>query len=296
MNQPITTALRLARHPVNDLERYELGSTLIPHLQPGENVDTGALRVLADRVEWLEKEAEQCRVMLHDVAAGRVDSRVKQENDVAQADNRMLLDQVDKLRAERVRLCSMLDQCQSSNRSLAGQVARLTAEAEEMQSVMREAVGRVCCINGDISELRLALREARAENGRQAATIAAMMAGVARVVTIHTGKGDNALFRDWMESQPFSSGHEFRPDAWVFSGEQSAPPLRLEVGKTYVRRDGGQETINFHDDRGMFFPSAPFKAASGKLYYADGLCRPGHWSHADLVALAPTIDPASPHP
>jgi hypothetical protein len=45
--RPIDIALELARHPINDLERVEIGQGLIPHLEPGENVDTGALRILA---------------------------------------------------------------------------------------------------------------------------------------------------------------------------------------------------------------------------------------------------------
>lgn len=57
MNTPLQIALRLARHPVNDLERVELGQQILPHLRHGENVDAGALRILADRVESLERVA-----------------------------------------------------------------------------------------------------------------------------------------------------------------------------------------------------------------------------------------------
>lgn len=148
------------------------------------------------------------------------------------------------------RLRSTLDAYKESCRSLEGKVATLTAEAEGMQSVMREAVGRVCCINGDIAELRLALREARAENGRQAAVIAAMRAD---------GK-----------------------------------PLRLEVGKTYVRRDGLIDaiisTIDSADEDFNYI------SQSGKSYRENGryCVMDGH--PADLVAEAPAIDPASPHP
>lgn len=50
MNHPVTTAIRLARLPSNGIERHVVATNLIPHLRPGENVDTGALRVLADEV------------------------------------------------------------------------------------------------------------------------------------------------------------------------------------------------------------------------------------------------------
>jgi len=46
--RPIDIAIRLAKHPRNDLERVEIGQELAQHLEPGENVDTGALRILSD--------------------------------------------------------------------------------------------------------------------------------------------------------------------------------------------------------------------------------------------------------
>ena len=47
---PIQIALKLAKHPICDLERLEIGQSLIPYLRKGENIDTGALRILADAI------------------------------------------------------------------------------------------------------------------------------------------------------------------------------------------------------------------------------------------------------
>ena len=47
-DRPIDLAMQLARHKANDLERGEIGKSLVPHLEVGENIDTGALRILAD--------------------------------------------------------------------------------------------------------------------------------------------------------------------------------------------------------------------------------------------------------
>lgn len=44
---PWQIADRLARHPINDLERPEIGQELLPHVQAGETYDTAALRTLA---------------------------------------------------------------------------------------------------------------------------------------------------------------------------------------------------------------------------------------------------------
>jgi uncharacterized protein (UPF0335 family) len=172
VNQPLATALRLARHPVNDLERLQIGGEIIPSLLPGENVDTGALRILADRVEWLERECEECRVQLHDVAAGRVDSRVRQERDTAQADTRALLDQVAKLTAERDTLHARVSRAEERANSAGLQSMALTKE----------------------------LAEARAENGRQAATIAAMRSTF-RIESTATDREDRSFFRAWMEAK-----------------------------------------------------------------------------------------------
>ena len=46
-DRPINLAMQLARHKANDLERKEIGKSLVPHLKVGENIDTGALRILA---------------------------------------------------------------------------------------------------------------------------------------------------------------------------------------------------------------------------------------------------------
>jgi hypothetical protein len=124
--------------------------------------------------------------------------------------------------------------------------------------------------------------ELRAENGRQAATIAALRGvGKVRIETPHTGRDDKALFRDWMESQPTDV---LKPE-----------PLRLEVGKTYVRRDGGLDRVVANEDAHQTIEFR-FIADSFNTYREDGrFC--GTAGHpADLVALAPTIDPASPHP
>ena len=43
----IAIALDLAARPENDLERVKIGQNLIPFLRQGENIDTGALRILA---------------------------------------------------------------------------------------------------------------------------------------------------------------------------------------------------------------------------------------------------------
>ena len=57
----IDIAIRLAKHPVNDLERVEIGQELIPFLEPGENVDTGALRILAEALDQVT-EMHLCEV------------------------------------------------------------------------------------------------------------------------------------------------------------------------------------------------------------------------------------------
>lgn len=210
MNPPLTTALRLARLPANGVERHVVATSLIPHLRPAENVDTGALRILADRVEWLEGEAEQCRVMLHDVAAGRVDSRVRQERDA--------------LSAAVVRIQSTLDAYKASGRMLEENVQRLTAERDplsdeamlddvlaenaRLQSELDATSQSRAVFMMELDALRLAIREARAENGRQAAVIAAMQL---RVETPHTGRDNRHHFRDWMEGDSPQSHPNHRP-------------------------------------------------------------------------------------
>lgn len=47
---PVHLSMMLAGHPANDLERLEIGQQLAPFLKPGENIDTGALRILADSI------------------------------------------------------------------------------------------------------------------------------------------------------------------------------------------------------------------------------------------------------
>ena len=48
---PVAISLLLADHPVCDLERLEIGQALIPHLRKGENIDTGALRILGNLIK-----------------------------------------------------------------------------------------------------------------------------------------------------------------------------------------------------------------------------------------------------
>lgn len=53
MNEKRTSleiAMEMARHPVNNIERYVVAAEMLPHLRKDENVDTAALRVLADAV------------------------------------------------------------------------------------------------------------------------------------------------------------------------------------------------------------------------------------------------------
>lgn len=66
---PTQIAIQLANHPLNDLERVEIGQQLIPHILPGENVDTCALRLLAEEVETY-------RQMMHDVVSGKIPSKI----------------------------------------------------------------------------------------------------------------------------------------------------------------------------------------------------------------------------
>lgn len=132
MNPPLTTALRLARHPVNDIDRLNLGFVMIPHLQPGENVDTGALRVLADEVERL-------RVLLDGLGTGKLDSPLKVERDglaaqlqacrvdlasaIQTAADRFI--DVKRLTGQVTRLCSTVDAYKASGRALEKQVAEM---------------------------------------------------------------------------------------------------------------------------------------------------------------------------
>ncbi len=48
---PVAISLLLADHPICDLERLEIGQALIPHLRKGENIDTGALRILGNVIK-----------------------------------------------------------------------------------------------------------------------------------------------------------------------------------------------------------------------------------------------------
>jgi hypothetical protein len=79
---PWGCAVKLARHPTHDLEWLELGQELLPYLQERENFSDGALRILADRVEWLEHQWEESKELLHAVARGDVDSRLRQDRDM----------------------------------------------------------------------------------------------------------------------------------------------------------------------------------------------------------------------
>jgi hypothetical protein len=79
---PWSVAIQLARHPIRDSDWYELGQELLPYLQPNENFVEGALRILADRVEWLSQQWEESKELLHAVARGDVDSRLREERDM----------------------------------------------------------------------------------------------------------------------------------------------------------------------------------------------------------------------
>lgn len=100
MNQPITAALRLARQPENDILRVAIASYMVPHLRPGENVDTGALRVLADEVE---------RLLAADPAFGmaaQTIERILAERDAYARDFRAVSDALRERTAERDALLS----------------------------------------------------------------------------------------------------------------------------------------------------------------------------------------------
>lgn len=47
----IEVAMDMARNPVNNIERYVVAAEMLPHIRKYENVDTAALRVLADAVK-----------------------------------------------------------------------------------------------------------------------------------------------------------------------------------------------------------------------------------------------------
>jgi hypothetical protein len=51
---PASIAQKIAAHPIEDYTRARLRVQLVEHLNPGEKVDDGALRILADRVASLE--------------------------------------------------------------------------------------------------------------------------------------------------------------------------------------------------------------------------------------------------
>lgn len=268
----------------------------------------------------------------------------KVEIDAMVRENQRLAAEVDRLR-------SIIDDCQSGNRSLHGRIDTHKAEIARLQQLLATVTADWLASEGRKELVKMQdafaaeLAEARAENGRQAATIALARAGLdilsklgngdrvgssvgnqiavnaleamgssepppVRIETIHTCK-ESKVFWDWMEAQPF---YAFRPDAWLFSGEQSTPPrdyemlpgeslqdfflrcpqvaptpklLRLEVGKTYVRRDGQKETIAKEDAGHCQFR---FIGASANSYREDGrFCPPAEHS-ADLVAEVPAED------
>lgn len=79
---PWGIAAKLARHPIHDQEWLELGQELLPYLKGGENFTNGAMRILADRAEWLENQWEETKELLHAVGRGDVDSRLRRDRDM----------------------------------------------------------------------------------------------------------------------------------------------------------------------------------------------------------------------
>jgi hypothetical protein len=49
--RPINIAMRLARQPVGGLKRIPIEQELLPYVRHNENVDTAALRILADALQ-----------------------------------------------------------------------------------------------------------------------------------------------------------------------------------------------------------------------------------------------------
>ena len=79
---PWEIAAKLSRHKIHDLEWLELGQELLPYLQKGEDFTDGAMRILAERVEWLEGQWEETKELLHAAARGDVNSRLRQDRDM----------------------------------------------------------------------------------------------------------------------------------------------------------------------------------------------------------------------
>jgi hypothetical protein len=332
VNQPLAIALRIARHPVNDFERVELGSEIIPSLLPGENVDTGALRLLADRVEWLERECEECRVLLKDVGSGRVDSRLRSEASAAVArlqgeilvleDSRSsLMMEVDKLRADHKSVVELVEKLIHENCTLRGPVPPIVpGDVEPPAEIIKLAwqlhdwmlangyrnwrIAGVC----DSSQVDRLTAELETERNRLAAcgviALADTPQSAAEARKMHPDYRSASLsdverrvdecirLRAELAEARAENGRQAATIAELLYAEVKLEPLRLEVGQTYVRRDGGRETI-VRKVGGLHC----FQTEHGEGYAENGRFGFFDIEHdEDLVALAPSIAPASPHP
>jgi hypothetical protein len=46
----LRAALAMADYPANNHERYRIVQAILPYLRPSENIETGAIRIMADHI------------------------------------------------------------------------------------------------------------------------------------------------------------------------------------------------------------------------------------------------------